>query len=77
MNLNNIEFILQRCLLEEGIHFEEWYYDKTGEDIEVFKNTHAELEDVQGLIDELISQNKVNHIYFNYLLLLKDWINEH
>lgn len=82
MNLDNIEEILEFGLASEGEDFEEWYFNVLEEQIGVFKHPFVELEDVQDLITHLESQrelwneyNKVGHIYYNYLLLLKDYLD--
>lgn len=82
MNKPNLEELLEYLLESEGNDFEEWYYNILEKEIKVIKHPFVEPKQVDDLIEEITlnkelwnEYDKVGHIYFNCLVLLKDYLN--
>jgi len=83
MNKQNVEELLEYILSSEGEDFEEWYCSILDKKIDVIKYPFVELEQVVNLIEEIEQEkelwneyDKVGHIYYNCLILLKDYLND-
>lgn len=83
MNKQNVEELLEYILASEGEDFEEWYSSMLEIPIDVIKHPFVELSEVESLLEELKQekellneQGDVAHIYFNCLVLLKDYLND-
>lgn len=83
MNKQNVEELLEYILASEGKDFEEWYCSILDKEIEVIKHPFVEVEQVVNLIEEIEQEKKlwnkfdeVGHIYYNCLILLKDYLND-
>lgn len=83
MNKQNTEELLEYVLASEGEDFEGWYCLILDKEIDVIKHPFVELKQVVDLIEEIEQEkelwneyDKVGHIYYNCLILLKDYLNE-
>ena len=83
MNKDNTEELLEYLLESEGGAFEAWFYLILEKEIKVIKHPFVEVEEVEELINEISSHkelwneyDKVGHIYYNCLILLKDYLND-
>lgn len=83
MNKQNTKELLEYLLASEGEDFEEWYSSILEIPIEVIEHPFIELSEVESLLEELKQkkellneQGDVAHIYFNCLVLLKDYLND-
>ena len=79
LNRDNLKYVLQNLLDAEAWHFEAWLdeeelLEKRG--LEIIKTVNVSKSEVQKLIDFIEErQLQEDHIYYNVLILLKDYLN--
>lgn len=78
MNLPNFRIVLRHLLDTEAYHFEEWLDEEElleERGLEIIKTLNVSKSEVQKLID-FIKERELegDHIYYNILLLLKDYL---
>ena len=78
MNKANFRIILRHLLDTETYHFEEWLDEEElleQRGLEIIKTLNVSKSEVQKLID-FIKERELegDHIYYNVLLLLKDYL---
>lgn len=79
LNRDNLKYVLQNLLDAEAWHFEHWLdeeelLEKRG--LEIIKTVKVSKSEVQKLIDFIEERElQEDHIYYNILILLKDYLN--
>lgn len=78
MNKANFRIVLRHLLDTEAYHFEEWLDEEElleERGLEIIKNMNVTKSEVQNLIN-FIKEREIDgdHIYYNVLLLLKDYL---
>ena len=79
LDKDNFRFVLQHLLDTEAWHFEQWLDEEElleQRGLEIIKTTNVSKSEVQKLI-EFIEERELqeDHIYYNVLILLKDYLN--
>lgn len=79
MNKDNLRIILQHLLDTEAYHFEEWLGEEElleQRGLEIIKTLNVSKSEVQNLINFIKERElEEEHIYYNILLLLKDYLS--
>ena len=78
MNKANFRIVLEHLLDTEAYHFEEWLDEEElleERGLEIIKDMNVTKSEVQNLVDFIKERElEEEHIYYNVLLLLKDYL---